>query len=91
MAVNWRVHTKEVRGEIDIIARKDNVLVVCEVKARASADFGDPLEAITERKQFVLRRTAYQFMAANNLSHMKLRCDAASVLGVTVQVLCDVF
>ena len=36
VARNWRCK----RGELDVVACKDGVLVVCEVKARASNAFG---------------------------------------------------
>lgn len=91
VALNWSVRTREIRGEIDIVARMMNQLVVCEVKARASSDFGDPLEAITERKQFLLRRTAHEFIHAHQLFYMQLRFDAASVVGAQIEVLFDVF
>ena len=40
---NWRCDV----GEIDIVAREADVLVVCEVKTRRTTGFGSPLEAIT--------------------------------------------
>jgi putative endonuclease len=44
---NWRCEY----GEIDLIARKDSVLVFIEVKARTSQRFGYPEEAVTPTKQ----------------------------------------
>jgi putative endonuclease len=35
------------RGEIDLIVRKDDILVFVEVKLRRQTAFGDPLEAVT--------------------------------------------
>jgi putative endonuclease len=40
---NWRCEL----GEIDLVLRDRDVLVFCEVKTRASAAFGSPLEAVT--------------------------------------------
>lgn len=51
---NWRCTT----GEIDIVARDGDVLVVCEVKTRRSSDFGGPLEAVTPAKARRLCRLA---------------------------------
>ncbi len=38
------------RGEIDLVARDGNEIVIVEVKTRASLTFGMPEEAVTERK-----------------------------------------
>jgi putative endonuclease len=89
--MNWRFQTAHARGEIDVIARRGDVLVVCEVKARANGDYGDPLEAITPRKQFLLRRAAYEFVRQHNLQKMQLRFDVASMTGVKIDVLTDAF
>ena len=47
LARNWRSPVPEVRGEVDIIAAQDDVLVVCEVKTRLTAGYGDPVEAVS--------------------------------------------
>ena len=39
------------RGEIDIVASKDDVLFFVEVKARSDNMFGYPEQAVTPRKQ----------------------------------------
>ena len=65
IARNWRCP----RGELDIVAWRKNVLVVCEVKARRNADFGDPFEAITPRKVLRLRRAAAAFVESLRLVH----------------------
>jgi putative endonuclease len=43
---NWRCAS----GEIDIVAIDDRELVVVEVKTRRSRAYGDPLEAVDDRK-----------------------------------------
>jgi putative endonuclease len=52
VARNWRCP----RGELDIVALRDGVLAICEVKARRNANFGDPFEAITPQKMLRVRR-----------------------------------
>jgi putative endonuclease len=89
--MNWRFHSPDARGEIDVIARRHQVLAICEVKARANDEFGEPLEAITPRKQFVLHRAAYEFVKQHQMSQMTLRFDVAAVTGVRVDVLFDAF
>lgn len=51
---NWRRR----EGELDIVARDGDCLVVCEVKTRRGTTYGSPLEAVTARKAARLRRLA---------------------------------
>jgi len=50
-------------GELDVVARLGNIIAVCEVKARATNNFGSPLEAMTELKQQRVRRAGVVPMA----------------------------
>ena len=52
VARNWRCP----RGELDIVAMRDGVLAICEVKARRNAHFGDPFESVTPQKILRVRR-----------------------------------
>ena len=56
---NWRCDA----GEIDLVLRDGNVLVICEVKTRTSTDYGAPLEAVDRRKADRLQ-TARRAVAA---------------------------
>ena len=50
---NWRC----VEGELDLVVREPSgVVVAVEVKARRGLGFGEPVEAVTWRKQARLRR-----------------------------------
>lgn len=51
------------RGEIDLILNDGNTLVFVEVKLRRGTGFGDPLEAVTSRKQARIRLIAEQYLA----------------------------
>ena len=62
------------RGEIDLILRKRDTLVFVEVKLRRTS-FGDPLEAVTPRKQTTLRRLAEQYLADREPDFDTLRFD----------------
>ena len=97
VARNWRCK----RGELDVVACKDSVLVVCEVKARASNAFGTPAEAVTLAKQLKVRRATADFRAlmrvANDPCAMSVnttravRFDVACVLGTQLEMLEDIF
>lgn len=73
---NWRCP----EGEIDIVAREGNVLVVCEVKTRRSNGFGDPLEAINPVKAQRLRRLAASWLRAHDVHPAEIRIDAVGVM-----------
>ena len=63
----WRlvgVNQRVGRGEIDIVARKGGVLAFVEVKARRSAYYGAPEDAITARKQRQIARLAELWLGA---------------------------
>ena len=68
------------RGEIDLIVRNENSLVFVEVKLRRSTDFGDPLEAVTARKQATIRSLAEQYLADNQPDFDILRFDVVGIL-----------
>lgn len=46
LAANWRCDL----GELDLVLRDGDTLVVCEVKTRSSLDYGSPLEAVDQQK-----------------------------------------
>lgn len=52
-------------GEIDIIAKDDAYLVFVEVKYRKDCSLGNPLEAVTARKQKRICRTALYYCTKN--------------------------
>ena len=94
VARNWRCK----RGELDVVACKDGVLVVCEVKARASNAFGTPAEAVTLAKQLKVRRATADFRTSLRESNDPLaslvktiRFDVACVLGTQLEILQDIF
>jgi putative endonuclease len=55
---NWRCD----QGEIDVVLRDGDTLVVCEVKTRSSADYGSPHQALTAEKWERVRRLAARWM-----------------------------
>ena len=77
-------------GELDVVAHRGNIVVVCEVKARATADFGPPMEAITPQKVARVQRAGYaylrEYLQQHPGQHVQLRFDVATVLGTQLEV-----
>ena len=73
---NWRCRI----GEIDIIARDRDRFVFVEVKTRSADGFGHPFESITEAKAARLRRLVAAWCESRQVSGIKVRLDAISVL-----------
>jgi putative endonuclease len=76
VARNWRCPD----GEIDIVARDRDVVVICEVKTRSSSAFGTPAEAITRTKADRLRRLAMLWLREHPAGGADVRFDVVSVL-----------
>ncbi len=68
------------RGEIDLIVRTEDTLVFVEVKLRRGTGFGDPLEAVTPRKQATLRSLAVEYLSERNPHFDTLRFDVVGIL-----------
>ncbi len=66
-------------GEIDIIAKKDGVLVFVEVKTRRSTRYGLPAEAVTYRKQQKIIQTALCYLAQTQQPDVPCRIDVIEV------------
>ena len=67
-------------GEIDIVARDDDVLVFIEVKTRTSDEFGGPLEAVGPAKRRKLVQLARTYLSQQKIPECPCRFD---VVGVT--------
>ena len=59
---NWRCGRT---GEIDIVARDGDVLVVCEVKTRRGSGYEHPMAAVSPRKADRLRTLAARWIEAH--------------------------
>ncbi len=73
---NWRCEL----GEIDIVARDGNTLVVCEVKTRRGLNYGSPLESITYKKLTTLRKLAGRWLQSHQVRPAAVRIDIIAVL-----------
>ncbi|HUZ08909.1 MAG TPA: YraN family protein [Acidimicrobiales bacterium] len=84
---NWRCRL----GEIDLVCRSGDLLVICEVKSRSSDSFGAPVEAVTLAKRRRLRRLGTRWLAEHRVRCDRVRFDVVSVLGDRVGVVEDAF
>ncbi|QFG25480.1 YraN family protein [Actinomadura sp. WMMB 499] len=83
--MGWRILDRNWRcseGEIDIVAHDGRGPVVCEVKTRRSAAYGDPLEAITGAKAVRLRRLAWRWAAEHGVPAAPVRVDVLGLVAV---------
>ncbi len=73
---NWRCEL----GELDLVLRDGDVLVVCEVKTRSSLQCGTPHEAITDTKLDRLRRLGARWAVDHGVHPRDMRVDLVAVL-----------
>lgn len=67
-------------GEIDIIARDRRYLVFVEVKTRRGMGFGTPQEAVGQRKQRQILRTAHWYLQRHRWAQLQPRFDVMGIL-----------
>lgn len=73
---------RNVCGELDIVAKKDGMLVFLEVKYRGSDVCGDPLEAVDIRKQRRISRTALYYLMRHGYGmETPCRFDVIAIYG----------
>jgi putative endonuclease len=75
LEINWR----HKQFEIDIIAKKSDVLVVAEVKTRTGNYFGEPEEWVTKVKQKNLIKGAEAYIKERDLD-VEVRFDILSII-----------
>lgn len=76
LARNWRCD----EGEIDLVLRDGDTLVVCEVKTRSGTTYGTPQEAVSDAKLERLERLAQRWIAETGLRPPRIRFDLVAVL-----------
>jgi len=78
----YRILTTNYRcplGEIDVIARDDDVLVFVEIKTRKNKSPGRVKEAVNTKKQRQISKVALAYMKSHNLWGSKARFDVVAV------------
>ena len=67
------------KAELDIIAQKEEKIIVVEVKTRNSAFFGDPQDFVTKAKIKLMVKAANEYVITNNID-MEVRFDIIAIL-----------
>lgn len=73
---NWRCD----EGEIDLVLREGDALVVCEVKTRRDTGCGAPHEAVDATKLARLCRLAARWADSHGLRPPDIRIDLVAVI-----------
>lgn len=66
-------------GELDIVARDGQVLVIVEVRTRSSDSFGMAQESVVYKKQAKIRQVAMYYLKATGCGDIPVRCDVLAV------------
>ncbi len=78
LARNWRTRY----GELDIIAYRNGVLVVCEVKTRRNGRFGGSLAAVTPIKLARARRLVNLWLLSQRPVDVRIDSIRFDVVGI---------
>jgi putative endonuclease len=70
LETNWTFQ----KAEVDIIAKKDTILAVVEVKTRSSIDFGLPQDFVKPKKIQLLVKAINEYVISNDLE-VEVRFD----------------
>ena len=71
---NWTFQ----KAEVDIIAKKENILAIIEVKTRSSLDFGLPQDFVKPKKIQLLVKAVNEYVIINDLD-IEVRFDIIAV------------
>lgn len=67
------------KAEVDIIAKKDNILTIVEVKTRSSSDFGLPQEFVKPKQIQQLVKVVDDYVLKNELD-VEVRFDIIAIV-----------
>ena len=76
VARNWRCSI----GEVDLVVRRRDMLVFCEVKTRTGARHGGGFDAVDARKRRKLRALAEVFLLTHGTGASSVRFDVVHEL-----------
>lgn len=67
------------KAEVDIIAKKNDVLAIVEVKTRSTADFGDPQDFVKPKQIKNLVKAVDEYVTVNDLD-VEVRFDIIAIV-----------
>ena len=67
------------KAEVDIIAQKEDVLAIIEVKTRSTADFGNPQDFVKPKQIKNLVKAVDEYVTVNNLE-VDVRFDIIAIV-----------
>ena len=73
---NWQASHKE----IDLVVRKDDLVVFVEVKAARSDQFGHPIEKLSKKKIANLAEAARRYLHEKQIRNCDIRFDVVTFL-----------
>lgn len=74
LETNWLFQ----KAEIDIIAQKENILAIVEVKTRSTVDFGLPQDFVKPKKIQLLVKAVNEYVISNELD-VEVRFDIIAI------------
>ena len=88
----WRSPDRELRGDLDLVVRLADLVVVCEVKARRDASsFGGAASAVNPTKQARVRALAESWLRHHPGVWSGIRFDVVAIDGVRITHLVGAF
>jgi putative endonuclease len=68
-------------GELDIVAERDGIIVIVEVRMKTSGEWGDPSETVIGEKQRRVVKATLYYLQGERLTDVAVRFDVISVVG----------
>ena len=82
-------------GELDLVARYQDIIIFVEVKTRTTIRQGLPCEAVNREKQYRLRRMARYYLMTTGQSGEACRMDVIEIIlqgnGTLIRQITDAF
>lgn len=67
------------KAEVDIIAQKDDILAIVEVKTRSTIDFGNPQDFVKPKQIKNLVKAVDEYIIENDI-HLEVRFDIIAIV-----------